>query len=232
MKAGIKGILLDIDDTLYPYEPAHRSALSVTLQYLGNLCGENSVALEARYNQAKKVIHHRLANSASSHNRLLYFQGVCEAVGLTSMPHAYSLYECYWEKFFETMKLDDGVIDFLEALKPVPICFLTDLTADIQFRKISRLGLDRFAQFVVTSEEAGIEKPDPRPFELAQIKLGLPPSSICMIGDHYEKDAMASINLGMSSVWLNRTDTPRPGHERLLEVKSFVDLNRVWRASA
>lgn len=228
MDPRVKGVLMDIDNTVYIYEPAHRAALAVALGHLGGLCGLSPVSLEEYYNRAKELIHKRLANSGSSHNRLLYFQRMCEVLGLPSIPNAHHLYGSYWGAFFEAMEPDVGVFEFLESIGSTPICWITDFTAEIQFRKMTYLGLDRFARFVVTSEEAGIEKPHPRPFQLALAKLGLEPESVCMIGDHYEKDAMAAMDLGMSAVWLNRTGVQRPGREGLLEVRSFVELNRFY----
>jgi putative hydrolase of the HAD superfamily len=44
--------------------------------------------------------------------------------------------------------------------------------------------------YLVSSEEAGAEKPDPKVFELSLEKLGLKKDEVVMIGDNYEKDIM------------------------------------------
>ncbi len=65
----------------------------------------------------------------------------------------------------------------------IKICLITDLTASIQFRKIINTKMDKYIDFVVTSEEAGVEKPDSVIFSLALSKLGLSSGEVIMIGD-------------------------------------------------
>lgn len=48
----------------------------------------------------------------------------------------------------------------------VGIC--TNMTAEIQYQKIEKLGITRWIDGVVTSEEAGVEKPDYRIFLCAE----------------------------------------------------------------
>ena len=60
---------------------------------------------------------------------------------------------------------------------------ITDLTAQIQFRKLIYFGLDELFDYVVTSEEAGMDKPHKSAFELAIKKLNCRPEKIIMIGD-------------------------------------------------
>ncbi len=226
MKPQVQGVLIDIDNTIYAYEPAHQAALRETLGRLANISGIDQGLLEINYYKSKAIIHDRLANTGSSHNRLLYFQKMCEDLGLPSSFMAIQLRDTYWEHFFQSMQLDDGVVEFLESLAPMPICWITDFMAEVQFRKLSHLGLERFARWVVTSEEAGVEKPHPNLFRLALSKLNLAPEAVCVIGDNYDKDIAGAIELGMSAIWVNREGETRPRIKELLEVGSFVELNR------
>jgi putative hydrolase of the HAD superfamily len=73
-------------------------------------------------------------------------------------------------------------------LNSVPTAIVTDLTAQIQFRKIIYFGLDHYFDCIVTSEEAGQEKPHAAPFQLALEKIQPKGSIIWMIGDNSEKD--------------------------------------------
>jgi putative hydrolase of the HAD superfamily len=70
----------------------------------------------------------------------------------------------------------------------IVVCLITDLTSAIQFRKIQRLGLSGLFDFVVTSEEAGVEKPEPFIFSYAVKKMGLHLRDVVMIGDDSKKD--------------------------------------------
>ena len=62
-------------------------------------------------------------------------------------------------------RLFPGVREFLQQLKSIGIrtANITDLTAQIQFRKMVYFGLDEYFDYVVTSEEAGCDKPTSSP---------------------------------------------------------------------
>ena len=66
----------------------------------------------------------------------------------------------------------------------IETAIVTDLTAQIQFRKMVYFGLDHYFDYIVTSEEAGCDKPDPAPFILDLEKMQLQPNEIRMIGDN------------------------------------------------
>ena len=53
-----------------------------------------------------------------------------------------------------------GFSELLEEIRllEIPIAIVTDMTAQIQFRKILYFNLDYYFDHVVTSEEAGCEK--------------------------------------------------------------------------
>ena len=70
---------------------------------------------------------------------------------------------------------------------------ITDLTTQIQFRKIVHLELDEYIDYIVTSEEAGYDKPHPAPYKLALKKLNFNKNKIIwMFGDDPIKDIKGS----------------------------------------
>ena len=87
-------------------------------------------------------------------------------------PHAYKMYRLYWDTLMKQMTLEEGVSLVMKQLKEqgvyVGIC--TNMTAEIQYQKIEKLGITRWIDGVVTSEEAGVEKPDYRNFFSVQRK--------------------------------------------------------------
>ncbi|RJQ17479.1 MAG: HAD family hydrolase [Nitrospiraceae bacterium] len=194
-----EAILLDMDNSIYEYRPCHEAALAKVESILKEaVCMEPAVFRE-KYMDARKQIHSRLRNTASSHNRLLYFQRLLELgghgmkIGLASR-----LYEIYWETFMNNIRIFEGVFNFLEhaRMMNIPVVLVTDLTADIQFRKITRLGLENAVDAVVTSEEAGAEKPSREIFELALKKTGCAGKMIWMIGDSLTKDIAGGKAIG------------------------------------
>jgi len=72
---------------------------------------------------------------------------------------------------------------------------VTDMLATVQFQKVERLGIGQYFNYIVTSEEAGVEKPHPYMFELAinkamRINPGI--RNIAVVGDNVKKDIYSS----------------------------------------
>jgi putative hydrolase of the HAD superfamily len=64
------------------------------------------------------------------------------------------------------------------------------------------LGFDRLVRTLVSSERAGMKKPDRRIFELAAAELGVPAERCWFVGDHPVNDVAGSHAAGMRAVWL------------------------------
>ena len=98
--------------------------------------------------------------------------------------------QTYWRTFLANAKLFSGVIEFLQLLKDKEIrtANITDLIAQIQFRKMVYFGLDEYFDYVVTSKEAGFDKPNIEPFKMALNKLEADAADVQMIGDNPEDD--------------------------------------------
>ena len=60
---------------------------------------------------------------------------------------------------------------------------VTNQTTQAQYAKILRLGLADCFDVIVTSEDAGAEKPDPRIFRMVLLQLGLRPEQVLAEGD-------------------------------------------------
>ena len=185
-------VLFDTDNTLYEYEPAHKRAINSTSKKLNNLLGISRKDFLHLYTIARSQIKVELGNVASSHSRLLYFQRLLEICGFKAeLLTALDLEQTYWRTFLANAPLFKGVELFLEDLKrkEIPIAIVTDLTAHIQLRKLTYFNLENTFDAVVTSEEAGADKPDLRNFELVLKKLSLSKAeNIWMIGDNPETD--------------------------------------------
>lgn len=223
-----KGILLDIDHTLYDYNLAHKKSLDTLLQLTKAKINRSPLAIEQAYLQARLQINNELAETASSHNRLLYIQRMLELLNLNSLSLGLEIYDAYWDTFLNVMKPYDGVNDFLNSCGGVPICLITDLTTHIQHRKIKKLGLDKYATQLVTSEEAGREKPHPYMFMLSLKKLNLNVTEVCMVGDNFQKDILGASALGISSFWLNKDNKKETIQNDLIkEFQCFSDLKEM-----
>lgn len=205
-----RAILFDLDNTFYPYAPAHAAGLEACIAEGGAWIGQG-------YMEARKSVGERLKGQAASHSRLLYFHTALEAVnGRSRTADALHLEAVYWEAFFREMLLglDPAAEPLLTALrqKGMDLGLVTDLTTAVQFKKIMRLSLDEAFDAVVSSEEAGAEKPDPRIIELALEKLGASKEKAVLIGDDAAKDGGAARAAGIAFIQMG------------VDVKNFGEL--------
>ena len=185
-------VLMDIDNTVYAYGPAHSAAFDAAMRKTMHLLGIKETEFEPAYKQASKEVKAILGQTAASHSRLLYFARMLEKLGMKSQPlMALDLEQTYWRNFLSASKLFPQFKEFLEDLRVagIPIAAVTDLTAQIQFRKLIYFGVDHHFDYIVTSEQAGVEKPAARPFQMALEQLAAPAGKpVWFVGDSAEKD--------------------------------------------
>jgi HAD superfamily hydrolase (TIGR01549 family) len=184
-------VLFDTDNTLYPYDPAHAAAQQAVREKVISTFSIGAKDFDGAFNEARKQIKARLGHTASSHSRLLYMQRMLEIMGLGSQVLlALDFEQTYWRTFLTNATLFDDVKELLDdfRLLGIPTAIVTDLTAQIQFRKVVYFGLDRYFNYIVTSEEAGFDKPHEAPFQIALEKMQPKGSCIWMIGDNPVSD--------------------------------------------
>lgn len=193
-------ILFDTDNTLYDYVPANDMAERSVEAKAQNLLGVNPDIFRATYQQAKRQIKSQLGHTASSHSRLLYFQRVLELLGFKAqLMTALDLEQTFWRTFLANAPLFPGVMNLLDDLRynNIPIAIVTDLTSHIQMRKLTYFNLEETFDAVVTSEEVGADKPDPRNFNLLLEKLGLNSDQVIwMVGDNPATDIVGGRTIG------------------------------------
>jgi HAD superfamily hydrolase (TIGR01549 family) len=190
-----KAVLLDFDNTIYPYEPPHEAAMAYVRRAMIRDYSLPEADFDLQFAKARDQVKRQLGATASSHSRLLYFKRTLELLGLGSqIQAALNLEQVYWRTFFSRIEVFPGVVDFLEDLRlaAIPLAVITDLTAQIQLRKIVYLGLDHYLDVVVTSEEAGADKPDPRLFCVALEKLLVHERPVWFIGDNPTADMLGA----------------------------------------
>lgn len=201
-----KAIIFDTDNTLYPYPPSHDSAMKAVFIKLQKLVGLEQSETSVVFDEARRQIKNQLENTASSHSRLLYFQRLIELLGMgTRISLALDLEQTYWRTFLTNAQLFDGVLDFLQVLKSkgVMTANVTDLTAQIQFRKMVYFNLGEYFDYIVTSEESGEDKPSPNSYRLAFDKLKIEPYEAWMIGDDVVNDMFGAKKFGLTTFFFS-----------------------------
>lgn len=198
----IKAVVFDIDNTLYDYDTCNKKAMECLLEYACEQYNISKQQFETFFENARTSVKEQLGDTAAAHNRMLYMQRFLEGMGYKPVMGALDLYNVYWECMLQNMVLYPYVIPLLNELKhrEIKIALLTDLTAHIQHRKIMCLGLESYVDALVTSEEAGKEKPAKEAFALIMNKVGVAYDEMLIIGDDSKKDIKGAENVGMHGI--------------------------------
>ena len=102
--------------------------------------------------------------------------------------------------------------------------------------RIVGLGLHHYFDEIITSEDFGVKKPDPKPYRRALEVLGTGPEETLMVGDWPERDIRGAKGVGMRTAWAKYGDTfgtKESGAEfELDDIHQVVELIRRDNAAA
>jgi len=208
---GVKGVLIDLDDTLYRYEPCHDAGLATCFEH--HTFGLSVQAFQTRYRAARDLVSRTLAPQGASRSRLFAFMAMAEEANTPQgYALAFQLDEIYWKTFIDAMVMDLGALAFLTRCSDAKIktCIVTDMTAHIQIRKIAQLGVGPYIDRLVTSEEVGAEKPNCHMFWTAAQKLGISVNACIMLGDSAKKDVEGAMMAGMTGYLIKLSEVSVP----------------------
>ena len=115
----------------------------------------------------------------------------------------------YIEYLPKNNQLFEGTFDILDHLKPnYKMHIITNGFNEVQFKKIENSGLNHYFDKIITSEEAGVKKPNPIIFEYALQQTNAISSESIMIGDNWEADIMGAKNVGLDVIFCNFNKEP------------------------
>ena len=117
-----------------------------------------------------------------------------------------SLFAEYLSFYEENWALLPGAVEFLAATLHLPRAIVTNGNKPQVQRKISKLGLASHFQAVVTPEDCGARKPNPKIFLHALELLGVKPSEALMVGDNHDADIAPALALGMRMFRVNPSE--------------------------
>lgn len=229
-------VVFDLDNTLYGYDGPHAAGMVAAEAKIRDRLRLESPRFRREFDAARRTVKERLEGTASSHSRLLYFQTLLERLGMNAQVlFALDLEQTYWRAFLAAARLFPDARDLIRELRSarIRVALLTDLNAQIQFRKLVYFGLDQSFDVVVTSEEAGRDKPAPEMFALVTRKLrDAEPADILLIGDNPKADIAGARSYGMRTAQkLHAGVQPAHGDTAAdLTFEHFMELRREFYA--
>lgn len=187
-----KVVLFDLDDTLYSEKEYVKSGY----KQIAKICPEIDnmyLKLWDAFQNGEKAIDFVLKNE-----------------NLYSEKKLYDCLEVYREQKPE-ISLYPHVADMLSNLKNrgLKLGIITDGRPNGQHAKIKALGLERyFDKIIITDELGGVEyrKPNPQAFREMKEFFGVKYSEMVYIGDNTEKDFIAPDKLGMATIFFDNHD--------------------------
>ena len=199
----IRTVIFDIDGTMYDYDACDPVSTKAVQEYCLEWLGISEERCYQSLSVAGRVVRQRIGyRCASVHNRLLRYQCMMELWGAPLFPHVQEMHRIYWDTLMEEMRPFPGLKAWMESLKQlgIQIGVGTNMTAEIQYRKLEQLGVSSYVDWLVSSEEAGVEKPDAKFFSQCREKSGMDPEECLFVGDSLNGDVAAALTCGMKAL--------------------------------
>ena len=197
----ILAISLDLDDTLWPVEPAIRNAeqrLDAWLRAEHPAVAQRFPVAEMR--KLRDAIERERPDLAHDFTaqRILTIERAFAVCGLGDA-HVADAFEVY----YAARNAVECYADTLPALAALsarlPIVSLSNGNADLE-----RIGLRHHFRHCVSAREVGYAKPHARIFEATCDKLGVAPRHVLHVGDDPHLDVGGAREAGLCTAWLNR----------------------------
>tara|TARA_B100000427_G_C15318171_1_gene511249 strand:+ start:33 stop:719 length:687 start_codon:yes stop_codon:yes gene_type:complete len=190
-------LILDLDNTFYTYEHSHSIGLKKTFEY--QKIFQSFDEFKNSYEKAKSETQEEIPMSPSKHSKLIYFKKMFS--NKLSLNEINKIENIYWTEFIKNGKLQKKAIERLKKEKNSDNVYVlfTNQNLNIQLRKIDEWGID-FFDAIVTSEEAGYEKPMEEFFNFVKT----------LVNEYYENGykvfALGDSYINDLDYWINEYD--------------------------
>jgi putative hydrolase of the HAD superfamily len=202
----IRAVFFDFGDTLVSLSPTKEELFVQAVRSLGF---ELSLATVKRAYQI--VDFHNKYSSVHLKDRAGFYRSyneqLCEAIGISS--HFEELLPILATHFLENKnwKLIDGAVEVLTFLheRKIPLALVANWDRDLP-KLTERLGVRQFFSSIVSSQEAGVEKPDSEIFKLAlaDLSLSVEAEKVVYVGNEYHADVLGARAAGLVPVLIDR----------------------------
>lgn len=209
-KKKLKLICFDIDNTLVSYGMAESEAEAHISELLTKSTGKNVSDILRTFNSVKNAcLHHDM--DPKSFSRKLWIEKTMKLLdvklsNLNKCIDTGRLEKAYWDYLIPRMKLFPNTLHVLESLKSsgkYTIACLTDSDGEkeIKIRRLKNLGIERYFDYIITTDDTGMNKPSIGNWEYILKASGYKGSECMMIGDHPDVDLINAKKLGFITVW-------------------------------
>jgi len=209
----IKAVFFDLYHTLLGYDPPREELQAGVLQDFGIavkpevLRRPMIVADEYIYREHSRVSLGKRSKEEQMTVWAQYERILLREAGIEADDQLISGLLGKMRQFELKQVLFDDVLPALTELKKrgLILGLISNVDQDIT-AMLDTLGLTALLQVVVTSQEAGFNKPSPEIFQEAVKRAGVQPDEAIYVGDQYEIDVIGANKAGMKGILIDRGD--------------------------
>jgi len=223
----LRHVFFDLDHTLWDFETNSDRTFAYIFE-------RNRVALDLeRFTETYRPINRKywkLFREDKVSKSDLRYSRLREAFDALEFEAGDDLIHTLSEEYIAYLSLNNQLfahaLEVLEYLrKKYSLHIITNGFEEVQHRKLASSRLEPYFEHVVTSENVGVKKPDPRIFQYAMEKAEARPTESIMIGDNYEADIQGALNVGMQAIMCEfNGELPR---EDVTTVKTLLELKEL-----
>ena len=220
-------ILFDIDGTLLDFNLTEKNALKETFEEYGFEFDEN---IYTRYHKINIFFWQELEKGNIDKDKLGYarFDQLFSEYGLTGDTKEFNIK--FRKRLGEGAYLLDGADEICRYFDgKVKMATASNGGKDIQIKRMKKVGLDKYMNYMFISEEVGFNKPDKRYFDYIFEKVGdIPKDRVIIVGDSLTADIKGGINGGIKTCWINLEN--EENNSDIIpdfEIKSILELKEI-----
>lgn len=208
-----KHLFFDLDRTLWDFETNSRQTLEemyeeFELSQLLSISVDTFIQSYKQHNE-KLWEEYRIGKIDKDYLRSARFLRTLEEFNVCSQKLAEQMGFFYVSKSPEKTGLFPNTIAMLDELsKHATLHIITNGFDEVQHIKLKQSGLTQYFNHIVTSEHAGVKKPDPAIFEFALVNSGASTNESLMIGDDLPVDLLGAKHVGIDQAYFNPTKKP------------------------
>lgn len=217
-------ILFDVDDTLFDFRLSEKYAFQQSFEKFGYPNGLTD--FRADYNQISRVLWGELEQGQITLAKLATerFKRLFIKHNLPIDPNLFS--RTYLTNLGQQAHLMPGALELCKQLDHTRLAIITNGFTDVQLSRIANSPLHNTFKAIITSEQVGISKPNPKIFDavFSQLKLARK-DNVLIVGDSLTSDMQGGMNYGIDTCWFNPNELDNKTKVRpTYEIKQLMDL--------
>jgi len=215
-------LLLDLDNTLWDFDGNAEEALA-ELFHRHQLHLKSNAGVHDFIEKYKVINKHywQLYENGEVSKEILRsarFTDTFVELGIPETEHPENVWEEYLDVCPVMTRMMPGAEAFLSEITPhFDLFLITNGFEKTQRTKIKHSGIEKHIKGMLTSEAAGVVKPDPGIFsmaiELYTSNAAAAPIKIFYAGDTWESDIKGGISAGIPTLWYNHSAADLPTDE-------------------